>query len=616
MTKKTAATTTRTTAHCKGAFLIGCLTGCITFLLIYGTSILSFTNTSWLMSSDRLEGICDLTQHYMGWVFYRNSPWHFPLGLLDGLYSAPISITYTDSIPLFAIFFKMLSPLLPMQFQYFGLFGLISYILTGGFGALLIHRFIPSHPFCLLSAVFFVVSPVLTKRMFYHTALAAPFLILAAFCLCAYAASMKSVTKISCWSILSAVSVLINPYYIPMVLGIMLCGLLYEFLHKMKMKTLLFSISAPIISFLLAGYISGMFYGSVRASANGLNDLSFNLLQFFNPLNEQLRIINRNYLWTEQNYSRLLPTLPLASPWQVEGFSYLGAGMILILVLVSIKFLYRFIQGACAGSCPVILCISIGFIVFTFLALSPTAVVLDHTLYSITYPAAIYRLLSVFRSTGRLIWPVYYACVALGLAGIGRLFFNLCASGDHKGGYISGSKVFLQILLPGICLLLQLYDLSPSLVQKHDTYAGITDSITYESPLTSKAWEVLGTSCEKIVFYPPAHYGLYCDPFESCTFTAYADRYHLSCNITYLSRNLSAQADADTYSHFSQRKAGASFPENIYIFFDISEVPPASDTGLNYYKIDQRIVGTELDLSGYSGVDAFSPEYPHISKAY
>lgn len=53
----------------------------------------------------------------------------------------PVSIVYTDSIPLFALLFKILSPLLPANFQYFGLFELLSYALMGGFGALFVRAF-------------------------------------------------------------------------------------------------------------------------------------------------------------------------------------------------------------------------------------------------------------------------------------------------------------------------------------------------------------------------------------------------------------------------------------------------------------------------------------------
>lgn len=119
-------------------FIFGNLIGITVFLLIYGVSVLSFTNVDWLLASTKLEGLSDLSQHYLGWVAFRNSPWHFPFGLFDGLYSDSLSITYTDSIPLFAIPFKLLSPLLPEQFQYFGLYGILSYALTGGFAALLL----------------------------------------------------------------------------------------------------------------------------------------------------------------------------------------------------------------------------------------------------------------------------------------------------------------------------------------------------------------------------------------------------------------------------------------------------------------------------------------------
>lgn len=584
-------------------FQLGCLAGSIIFLLIYGTSVLSFSNTEWLMASNQLEGLWDLTQHYMGWVFYRNSPWHFPFGLLDGLYMSPVSVTYTDSIPLFAIFFKVLSPILPEQFQYFGLFGIISYALTGGFGALLIRRFTDSLPFQLLCGIFFTLSPVLTKRMFYHTALAAPFLILAAFCLCAYASALPGKKRILCWCLLSSFSLLINPYYVPMVLGVLLCELLYELLHKEEICFLLLSFLAPVCSLLLAGYLSGMFYGSVSASANGLTDLSFNLLQFVNPLNEQLRIEHRTYLWSDQSYSNLLPALPLTSPWQVEGFSYLGLGMIVLLavaILLTLFYIYRLRKirsnekKEANIDLPGIFCIILCFIVFTFLALSPTATILEHTLYQIAYPDWIYKILSVFRSTGRLIWPVYYGVMSIGFIGLARLF-------PKRTGRKASGKFYVASHLPVpftvFFLLLQIYDLSPALIEKHRLYTDTVPNITYESPLASEAWDVLGRNSGQIIFYPPTHYGLYCDPYVSCTFVAYANAYDLSCNITYLSRNLSLEADQATHAHFEQRKAGDAFPENIYVFFDISEVPPASQTDLHYYEIDGFIIGTDLDLS-------------------
>ena len=56
--------------------------------------------------------------------------------LPDGL-----SVAYTDSIPLLAAFFRLLSPLLPETFQYFGWFTLVCFFLQGAFGARLLGLF-------------------------------------------------------------------------------------------------------------------------------------------------------------------------------------------------------------------------------------------------------------------------------------------------------------------------------------------------------------------------------------------------------------------------------------------------------------------------------------------
>ncbi len=68
----------------------------------------------------------DPSQHYLGWEFYRRSDWFFPLGLTDQLaYPLKTSVIYTDSIPLFAVFFKLFRHILPAQFQYFGIWGVV-----------------------------------------------------------------------------------------------------------------------------------------------------------------------------------------------------------------------------------------------------------------------------------------------------------------------------------------------------------------------------------------------------------------------------------------------------------------------------------------------------------
>ena len=111
------------------------LSGIIVFLCIYGFKPLIVNYTGWIM------GRGDLTQHYLGWCFFRSDPWTLPLGYTRSFgYPIGINITFTDSIPLFALFFKLLNPILPAEFQYFGMWELLCFILQALIGGFLLRH--------------------------------------------------------------------------------------------------------------------------------------------------------------------------------------------------------------------------------------------------------------------------------------------------------------------------------------------------------------------------------------------------------------------------------------------------------------------------------------------
>ena len=158
-------------------FAGGALIGLIFFLIVYGIEPVIFTNEYFVVNG-YIEK--DLSQHYSGWMLYRNSPWRFPLGLGQNIaYPYGNVVSFTDSIPLLAIFFKVFSGILPATFQYFGLFIMVCYILQGGFGALLASNFSNSYTKNILSAAVFVLTPVMIERAFRHCGLTAHFLLLA-----------------------------------------------------------------------------------------------------------------------------------------------------------------------------------------------------------------------------------------------------------------------------------------------------------------------------------------------------------------------------------------------------------------------------------------------------
>ena len=155
--------------------IVAALLGGIAFVLIYGVKILNPLYTDWLLTGG------DLSQHYLGWEFFRRSDWYFPLGLTDQLaYPLKTSVIYTDSIPIFAVFFKLFRSILPRQFQYFGIWGLLCFVLQGYYAAKILGERSSSKAVILAGSVFFIVSPIMVFRMYYHTALAAHWLILLA----------------------------------------------------------------------------------------------------------------------------------------------------------------------------------------------------------------------------------------------------------------------------------------------------------------------------------------------------------------------------------------------------------------------------------------------------
>ena len=96
----------------------------------------------------------------------------------------------------------------------------------GAFGALLTARFTRDLFLDGISAFLFVISPVLTKRAFYHSALSAHFLILMAMAIWIYRDELKEKREFLCWVLLGVLATTINAYYVPMVMGIMCMRLL------------------------------------------------------------------------------------------------------------------------------------------------------------------------------------------------------------------------------------------------------------------------------------------------------------------------------------------------------------------------------------------------------
>ena len=168
----------------KNGWILAGLFGALAYAVVAGLGPLDVTNTTWIFAR------ADIVGAYYGWRFYRDAPWsaaiaHNPTYGMD--FSG--SILFSDAIPVMAMLFKALSPLLPDTFQYFGIWTFMSFVLQGIFGWLLMARatdsFGCSRPRGISHLSF---SPLYCYRLVHesctHMSLTAHWPVLAALCLC------------------------------------------------------------------------------------------------------------------------------------------------------------------------------------------------------------------------------------------------------------------------------------------------------------------------------------------------------------------------------------------------------------------------------------------------
>ncbi|MBE6887390.1 MAG: hypothetical protein E7484_03100 [Ruminococcaceae bacterium] len=421
---------------------VGAAVGLTVFLVIYGFSALNPLNESFVLTG-YLEK--DIAQHYAGWKLFRNSPWQFPLGVGQNIeYPYGGSVSYTDSIPLFAIFFKLLSPVLPQTFQYFGLFICLCFVLQGVFGALLVNLFTNCTIYCGLGAFLLCLSPVMTERAFRHCALTAHFIIIAA--LYYYFKNKKSccISYIPFY-IINIAAITIHPYFLPFSFAIMFAFAVEDFfLAKNRIKSVL-HVMASIVITLVTGYCIGAFYNEGGMAILGYGYFSMNLNAFFNPVSKGFE--------SENNWSAVLSDRPLFGG-QIEGFNYLGIGIIIAIAISAVLLIIKHRKD-------IVDFIKNHFgIIFSALCLTVFAVgdgVYYGGLLLFRYPLSqdiIIKYLNIFRGNGRFGWMLFYLLFLFAMYGISR--------------YI-GNKKLAAAALCIICFI-QLFDIGGVLLEKHNYF--------------------------------------------------------------------------------------------------------------------------------------------------
>lgn len=365
------------------------------FAVVVGGAPLAPTNIAWLSESDA-------PTNYLGWVFYRDSPWAWPPAA-NPAYGMDIagSILMADANPLLAIPFKLLAPLLPAPFQYFGWWLLACFLLQGLFAQGVAARITPHAEQRLAIVALFLFAPCFLIRIAtpatFHMTLCGQWQILAAFWLYLSPGLRR---RAGGWAALLAVAVLTHPYLLAMVAAIWIADLLRSILARREpllavLRGAALAVALPV----MIGWLSGVFWlarptgGSVATMKVewGFGIYKMNLLSPLDP----------------QGWSWLLPDLP-SRPEEIEGFAYLGLG-VLLLAAAAVLLAGRAWGAARFRIAHVPLAIVLaGFAAF---AITPYLAIGAHVV-KLPWPESMIGLGNLFRSSGRFAWPLVYIAMA------------------------------------------------------------------------------------------------------------------------------------------------------------------------------------------------------------
>jgi hypothetical protein len=495
---------------------ISILFGSVWFLILYNRFPLYFTHINWIYASG-----ADVLKTQLGWEWFRQEPWSFPLGRIES-YGYPFGtyLAYMDSIPLMAILLKLFSPWLGGHFQYLGVWELASIIGQMFASVMLLNQFTRSYLQKILGASLLVLSPPMISRVFLHDSFTAHWIILAAiwFIILEYRSRLWR----GAWVILFALAMLIQLYFVAMLLPLWAISLYFRYAREKRPWLVVTDILIVIGLIILLGYCSGLFsLEPDNLVEEGFGLYSWNLNGFVNP----------------NSFSNFLKQMPVGSSKLFEGFSYLGLGNLLILPTAIFLFFHKDCSRRRLFFFTPFGLVSILFGIY---ALSQKAYLGAYPLWDIHLPDSLYTLCSFFRTSARFIWPVFYFIVLFGIISILRNF-----------------RYPTLILLSA--LILQYIDIQPLIITKK-----INGLAEYHSKLQAEFWQQAAIY-NRHIFLLPASYAAssYYEPFA-----LYARENQMTLNWGYLSRGKYAAIENYGESVWEELKVGQIDPQSLYILWN------------------------------------------------
>jgi len=446
------------------------------FIYLLGLDFIKFTNYEWLYSGD-------LSTYHLGWKYFRNDIWRFPIGLNPnyGIY-LNTSIIFSDSIPFLAIFFKSIRNFIPIDFQYFSLWILICIYLQLFFSFKIIYKLTNDLTYSLIASLFFCFATIFLHRSAIHLSLLGQWIILSYF----YTEVSNNKNKFFIKSLIILFSLTIHFYFTIILTFILILEKFYDLFIKKELikKTIIeFSILTAVILCLM--YLLGYFSLNLDDGlGGGYGYFNLNLNSFFNPSGEtNLGSFSWSTFFPIRDYQN----------GEIEGFSYLGISGIVFFVIFIFNIFQKKYNIIYTNKKLILICT-----LFFFLSASNNINVGTFNILTIPINNFLYAIMSLIRASGRLIWPVYYLVFIVGIVFIYKSF---------------NKKISLIVILS--LFFLQIIDLSKGLgnykfgkqylssekktLIKNKIWQGLSDNFTQIRLLEPKNQSKIYQSLSKIL---------------------------------------------------------------------------------------------------------------------
>ncbi|MFV3413761.1 DUF6311 domain-containing protein [Pseudomonas nitroreducens] len=491
------------------------------FVALGGLTVLLPSSIGWLM-----RGLFDPPTNLLGWEFFRETPLlQFPLGA-NPRYGMEMgsSIVFSDSLPLFALPFKLLGPLLPQTFQYFGLWVLLCLTMQAVFSYLVLSRFTQDRRLLTLGTVLLLLLPPYLIRFAFHLALGGQWLLLGGLYL-----YFDPRYRAQFWLVLLALATLIHAYLLVMLAAIWGADLLQR-LVKREMslaRCVVHGLIGSALVILLMWLIGYFILGSAPTVPGPYGRM--NLLSLVD---------------SRGDWSRLLPALKRPEGMDGfldhDGFAYMGVG-VLALLAISVALAVAHRQEEHSGRAFLIWPLVAMSLLMLSISLTNTLSVGPYVVTWLDLPDWGDRLYQVFRSPGRMFWPVFYLLAVTAVAVI-------CVR--------TRPRVALALLAAATCV--QFYDLSSGLQGMRKLFR---QEPSWTSPMRSPMWESLGKRYQRILYVFPTHV-----PEHFIALSDFALHHGMSINSANFAR-VDAQAQARARERLARQVANGIYDADaLYVF--------------------------------------------------